>query len=225
MEEDVVTDDDADFAEAQADDNGVGGSTGATGPAVASSPGVGGADSGCAAGEQLCDTQCVDVSSNTAHCGACNTVCGLGENCNGGQCVPGGSGSSSSGTASSSSSGTASSSSSGNPSSSSSGGAAMCNPMAPAAACGAAMHCVPSETGTPSCDGPAGNLVQYDACSASADCSADLECMSTPFATVYCLQWCTNDLDCPSLFDTCNFLSPALYAGATEYGVCYDGLP
>jgi hypothetical protein len=50
--------------------------------------------------------------------------------------------------------------------------------------------------------------------------------VNTPYATTYCMQWCSSDFDCPGYpFDLCNGLNPPLYVGAVEWGVCYDGFP
>ena len=41
----------------------------------------------------------------------------------------------------------------------------------------------------------------------------------------WCLQFCTNDFDCPNPDDICYFFNPPQYAGGVQYGVCYDGFP
>jgi hypothetical protein len=102
--------------------------------------------------------------------------------------------------------------------------ASSCDPMAPSAGCGAGQHCFPSTSGATSCLGPTGLGTQYDTCSTDDDCAADHVCIDTGLGTLYCMQWCIGTLDCPSLFDSCTPLTPAVYAGAVEHGVCYDGL-
>jgi hypothetical protein len=101
-----------------------------------------------------------------------------------------------------------------------------CAPLSPAAVCGANHHCIPQTNGTPICQTPIGGGVQYGNCLSSNDCADIYECITTGFNTTYCMQWCTVDTDCPSFpFDTCYPLLPAVYVGATEWGVCYDGFP
>ncbi len=53
-------------------------------------PGDGAASGSCAPGQLSCG-ECTDVQSNLQHCGACNTPCGLGEDCVSGvcSCLPG----------------------------------------------------------------------------------------------------------------------------------------
>ena len=41
----------------------------------------------CGAGEALCGTECVDVSSDPARCGDCETSCGASEVCSAGVCA------------------------------------------------------------------------------------------------------------------------------------------
>ncbi|MFP6683954.1 MAG: hypothetical protein VB934_04545 [Polyangiaceae bacterium] len=68
--------------------------------------------------------------------------------------------------------------------------------------------------------------MQYGNCLSSNDCADIYECITTGFNTTYCMQWCTADKDCPGFpFDACYPLLPAVYVGATEWGVCYDGFP
>ena len=101
----------------------------------------------------------------------------------------------------------------------------LCDPMNPAAVCGAGQHCFPSPTGDTVCQGPTGLGGQYAACASDADCGPEYVCVDTGQGTVYCMAWCTSILDCPALLDSCIPLDPAVYAGGQEYGVCYDGLP
>lgn len=52
--------------------------------------GTGGTDTGgpaCAAGQTACGAACVDLLANTGHCGACNTACAPGQQCDQGTCV------------------------------------------------------------------------------------------------------------------------------------------
>jgi hypothetical protein len=91
--------------------------------------------------------------------------------------------------------------------------------------CGSAEHCLPETTGVPLCSGPVGSGAAYASCSTLADCTAALFCIDTgdTFGLPCCLMWCTSDADCSGK-NTCKFLSPALYVGSVQYGVCYDGL-
>ena len=53
-----------------------------------------------------------------------------------------------------------------------------------------------------------------------------MDCVTTPYATHYCMQWCTVDTDCPGYpNDLCVALDPAVFAHGVQWGVCYDGLP
>ena len=40
----------------------------------------------CEAGEELCDTECADLTSNDQHCGKCGNACAVGQACSAGQC-------------------------------------------------------------------------------------------------------------------------------------------
>ncbi len=42
--------------------------------------------SGCGANQTCCNNQCVDVTSNEAHCGTCGNACGTGQTCSTGSC-------------------------------------------------------------------------------------------------------------------------------------------
>jgi hypothetical protein len=85
------------------------------------------------------------------------------------------------------------------------------------------MHCFPEADGNPLCNGPTGLGGAYSACTAHADCSPALACFDTGdiFASPCCLTWCTSDADCTGS-STCTFLG--IFVGATQYGLCYDGL-
>lgn len=48
--------------------------------------GSGGVPPTCAAGETVCDAECVSIDSNVAHCGSCGTACSALEECIGGGC-------------------------------------------------------------------------------------------------------------------------------------------
>jgi hypothetical protein len=100
-----------------------------------------------------------------------------------------------------------------------------CDPLNPAAGCGINNHCVPQTDGTTECVSPTGFGTQYSGCVTSADCASIYECVQTGFGTVYCMQWCSSDFDCPILSDVCVGLAPAVYVGGVEWGVCYDGFP
>jgi hypothetical protein len=211
---------------------GVGGTSGVT--ANTSSTGSG----SCNGGLVACGGMCVDTTADANHCGTCDNACPEGFGCDGGQCSSSattntsassvGVSASSVGVSASSVGVSASSvgvaTSAAASSSSSGGGGGNCDPMFPAPGCGSGKHCQPTQTGIPSCVGPIGVSGQYGFCGSSADCSAAYECVTTPYSTVYCLQWCKTDADCGGL-DYCNTLNPPVYVGATEYGVCYDGYP
>ena len=69
-----------------------GGGTGALGGqgtgALGASSSTGGAPApACKAGLTQCGTECVDVSSNPSHCGACNTACAAAQSCVNSQCT------------------------------------------------------------------------------------------------------------------------------------------
>jgi hypothetical protein len=69
-----------------ASNGGAGGAAGAMDPPVAppTEPPVP-ADP-CPGAPEPCDSSCVDLSSDGAHCGACNVACGSNERCSGGEC-------------------------------------------------------------------------------------------------------------------------------------------
>jgi hypothetical protein len=100
-----------------------------------------------------------------------------------------------------------------------------CDPLSPVLVCGGNNHCIPQPNGTPICQSPTGGAVQYGNCLSSDDCSGIYECVTTGFNTTYCMQWCASNFDCVGVFDTCYPLVPAVYVGAVEWGVCYDGFP
>jgi hypothetical protein len=102
---------------------------------------------------------------------------------------------------------------------------ASCDPMNPAPACGAGQHCFPQPDDMPVCQGPTGGGTQYVECQNPGQCAPEFHCQTTPFGTTYCLEWCTDDFDCPNAFDFCIFFDPPMLAGGTEYGLCYDGDP
>ncbi len=203
----------------------------------------------CAAGEHTCGGKCVDLQTNPAHCGMCDMPCGANEDCVKGQCLPptldgattgsgGASASASSTNASASAQASAQSSSQSASSakasavasssaivaSSSSSGGGTCDPMFPSAVCGKGKHCLPSQNGMTTCKGPTGNGGQYTTCKNDDTCLPADECVATPYNTVYCMDWCQNDLDC-SGFDTCYYFKPPVYAGNIQYGACWDGFP
>lgn len=107
--------------------------------------------------------------------------------------------------------------------SSSSGGPVSCDPTNPGPGCGANMHCVPTPTGDPICEAPVGAGGPYAACITRAECGATLECVNDGSDTC-CMTWCSSDVDCGGS-ETCTFLNTPVYVDATEYGVCWDGLP
>ena len=94
--------------------------------------------------------------------------------------------------------------------------ATVCDPMAPGPACGAGQQCLPSTTGDTTCVAPTGLGTQYSTCTSDASCAAGFACIDTGQNTAYCMQWCTNTLQCPLLFDTCSGLTPSVYAGTLE---------
>jgi hypothetical protein len=100
-----------------------------------------------------------------------------------------------------------------------------CDPMNPGPACGAGQQCMPSVSGVTSCQGPVGGGTQYTNCLSDTDCGPGLVCVDTGLGSVYCMEWCTSYLQCPYVLDDCVALAPSVYAGAQEYGVCYDGFP
>jgi hypothetical protein len=194
-----------------------------SGGAPTNTSGQGGAGGvGCSPGETPCAGSCADLNSDPSNCGNCGEQCLLGESCSNGNCVPDANGTS---VSSSSASTSVSSTSASTSVSSSSTGGGNCNPLDPAVACGANNHCVPQPSGVPLCSGPIGVGAQYSSCTTSAQCAAIYECVNTPYATTYCMQWCQMGSACPSFFDACVGLAPAVYVGAQEWGVCYDGFP
>ncbi|MBK9259148.1 MAG: hypothetical protein IPM54_04870 [Polyangiaceae bacterium] len=86
-------------------------------------------------------------------------------------------------------------------------------------------HCFPQPNGMPTCEGPIGSGGNYAACLDPTDCQAAFNCIDTGdiFASPCCLRWCKTAADCGGL-ETCEFLATPVYVGATQYGVCYDGL-
>jgi len=103
-----------------------------------------------------------------------------------------------------------------------------CNPRAPLqntgafSACGPNTLCIATPSGSSDCIGPAGTGVQNTACSADTDCSPGFACVAVDIGDVRCLKWCTNDYECPGYYESCEFLNTPLFAGTTEYGVCFD---
>lgn len=102
-------------------------------------------------------------------------------------------------------------------------GCTPCNPLNPAAECGAGNHCEPAADGNPVCLGPVGTGTQYDFCAGTNQCADIYACIDTG-VNDYCLQWCDDDFDCPNFLDVCVPLTPSVFVGGTEWGVCYDGL-
>ena len=109
-------------------------------------------------------------------------------------------------------------------SSSTGGGPTDCDPENPGAVCLSSEHCFPAPDGNPVCLGPVGAGGTYSACGTADECQAALNCIDTGdiFALPCCLEWCNSAADCPG-GSTCEFLATAVYVGAVEYGVCYDG--
>lgn len=109
-------------------------------------------------------------------------------------------------------------------SSSTGGGPTDCDPENPGAVCLSSEHCFPTPDGNPVCQGPVGGGGTYSACATPDECQAALNCIDTGdiFALPCCLEWCNSAADCPA-GSTCEFLATAVYVGAVEYGVCYDG--
>lgn len=202
------------------DDFGVGGAGGEEVLSFGGTDGSGGdPNPPCPVGLLLCGGSCVDVTESPAHCGGCHAPCATGQSCVGGSCVAGSMTTTSSGATSSVAASSAASSGAG-------GGSTGCHPLNPAAACGPSSHCVPQTSGVGQCLAPAGFGTQYSGCFGPADCAPIYDCITTPYATSYCMQWCTSDVDClgyPS--DLCVGLDPPLFAQGYQWGVCYDGLP
>ncbi len=112
-------------------------------------------------------------------------------------------------------------------SSSSGGGPIECNaPLDPGGDCGAGQHCWPEPVGVqPECSA-AGSGTQYAGCGGELDCAPIYGCLPIVEGEgACCLQFCTNDFDCPSPDDLCYPFTDPLYAGGVEYGVCFDGFP
>jgi len=107
------------------------------------------------------------------------------------------------------------------------GGPIECNaPLDPGGDCGSGQHCWPEPAGTqPECS-PAGAGTQYATCGGELDCAPIYGCLGVVEGEgACCLQFCTNDFDCPGLFDLCAAFTTPLFAGGVEYGVCFDGEP
>lgn len=111
--------------------------------------------------------------------------------------------------------------------SSTGGGPIECNaPLDPAGDCGAGQHCWPEPAGTPPECSPAGAGTQYATCGGELDCAPIYGCLGIVEGEgACCLQFCTDDIDCPGFFDLCSFFTTSLFAGGVEYGVCFDGEP
>ena len=94
-----------------------------------------------------------------------------------------------------------------------------CSPRDPATVCGPGARCYPSQESLTYCSGPVGTGTQCAFCSSDANCSAVSLCVPTFSAS--CMNWCRIGFpgDCAVQF-TCTALSPKVYAGAQEYGVC-----
>ncbi|HHH27880.1 MAG TPA: hypothetical protein ENK57_06000 [Polyangiaceae bacterium] len=204
------------------DDFGAGGDGGEEVLSFGGSDGSGGDPSNpCPTGLSRCGPSCVDVTESPLHCGGCFAPCAMRQICVGGSCVAGSMTTTSASTGATSSVAASSAASSG-----SGGGGAGCHPLNPAAVCGSGSHCVPQTSGVGQCLAPAGFGTQYFNCFGPTDCAPIYDCITTPYATSYCMQWCSSDFDCsgyPS--DTCIGIDPPLYAHGVQWGVCYDGLP
>jgi Stigma-specific protein, Stig1 len=207
------------------DDAGAQGGGFGAGGSGAGASGVGGDATPCPDGLAACSGSCVSLTESPVHCGGCNAACAMGEQCIGGSCVAASMATSSSSVAASS--GAASSSAAATvAASSSSGGGSGCHPLNPAAGCGAGSHCVPQTSGVAQCLSPTGFGAQYGSCLGPTDCAAIYDCVTTPYATSYCMQWCSGDFDCPGYpSDSCVGLDPPLFAQGLQWGVCYDGFP
>jgi hypothetical protein len=166
-----------------------------------------------------------DSSSSDGGSGSASPTTSSGVGSSGSAASSGASSSQSSGIGSASSSAAQSSASSSASSSSSGGGPVECNaPLDPAQDCGAGQHCFPTDIGVqPTCS-PAGNAGQYDPCASAAQCAPIYGCVPiVEGQNACCLQFCTNDFDCPGFFDLCYPFQPPQYAGGVQYGVCFDG--
>jgi hypothetical protein len=157
----------------------------------------------CPAALSACDGLCLNLAANEEHCGACDHACAMDEVCVAGACKH------------DPEAGPASHIPDG-----------MCDPKEPVWECGPQSHCLPQADGVSLCHGPAGHREQYDACNGMDHCAPGFQCIETS-QDAYCMQWCTNDLDCPGneSGDRCVMLAEALFVGQQEYGVCWDGKP
>jgi len=97
-----------------------------------------------------------------------------------------------------------------------------CDPMNPAAICGANQHCQPQATGPPLCGGPTGTGTQYSACSSYADCAPGYDCINAITGPL-CMRWCRVGFNDCSGSDYCTSLSPPRSVGSQEYGACWNG--
>ena len=99
-----------------------------------------------------------------------------------------------------------------------------CDPENPAAECGANQHCVPQAAGDPLCD-IAGVGTAYALCPAGrSECAPIYECVFDG-SDQCCMRWCQVAANNCGGSETCTSFITPLFIGATEYGVCWDGLP
>ncbi len=98
----------------------------------------------CAAGQRVCGSACVDLTTNSAHCGSCGKACGATQLCDRGTCVTG--------------IGTCAA------------GANLClGPMAPGVSCNGSCVCIPTQAGATRCVQPP--LAPTEPCTADGDCA------------------------------------------------------
>ncbi len=101
----------------------------------------------------------------------------------------------------------------------------MCEPEAPSAGCGPAMHCVPTLdiAADPTCEA-AGSGGTYELCVDRGDCAPETECINDGLDAC-CMTWCIlGGSDC-NVGETCTELGAPVYANGQAYGVCWDGYP
>lgn len=100
-------------------------------------------------------------------------------------------------------------------------GVGPCSPLDPATVCGSDERCYPTEDHLTACGGSTGAAGQGASCAMDSDCSPAHACVDVGGSS-QCLQWCRTNVpgDCPTPA-SCFPLSPPLFAGAQEYGVCF----
>ena len=92
-----------------------------------------------------------------------------------------------------------------------------CDPLNPAAICGAGAHCYPTDDGLTNCSGPVGAGTQCSACTSDSSCAPIDTCLGGS----RCEQWCRTGpfSDCPPPY-SCVAILPIYYVGSQPYGLC-----